>query len=84
MSTTPPPAEPIDAGGAMPTVDPPPAVAPATTTTPPRLGLLDRLSEGQTTALVILLGLLLYIPFAGTYGLLGSRGRRTTPRSRAR
>src|SRR5687767_3558227 len=30
---------------------------------------LDRLSERQTQLLVIGLGLLLYIPFAGTYGL---------------
>jgi len=68
MSTTPPPAEPIDGGGAMPAVDPPPSprAAPAA---PPRLGLLDRLSERQTTLLVILIGLVLYIPFAGTYGL---------------
>ena len=31
--------------------------------------LLDRLSERQMIALVILSGLLLYLPFAGTYGL---------------
>ena len=29
----------------------------------------DRLSERQMTLLVIAIGLLLYIPFAGTYGL---------------
>jgi len=29
----------------------------------------DRLSERQMTLLVIAVGLLLYIPFAGTYGL---------------
>ena len=32
-------------------------------------GFLDRLSERQTSLLVILIGLLLYIPFAGSYGL---------------
>jgi 4-amino-4-deoxy-L-arabinose transferase-like glycosyltransferase len=35
----------------------------------PRAGFLDRLSEGQMTALVIAIGLLLYVPFAGSYGL---------------
>ena len=32
-------------------------------------GLLDRLTERQTSLLVLLIGLLLYIPFAGSYGL---------------
>ncbi len=32
-------------------------------------GWLDRLTERQTTLLVLLIGLLLYIPFAGSYGL---------------
>ena len=32
-------------------------------------GWLDRLSERQTTLLVLLFGLLLYVPFAGSYGL---------------
>jgi 4-amino-4-deoxy-L-arabinose transferase-like glycosyltransferase len=32
-------------------------------------GFLDRLSERQMALLVILFGLLLYLPFAGTYGL---------------
>jgi 4-amino-4-deoxy-L-arabinose transferase-like glycosyltransferase len=36
---------------------------------PPRPDFLDRLTERQTTAAVLLLGLLLYIPFAGSYGL---------------
>src|SRR5664279_880297 len=31
--------------------------------------LLERLSERQMIVLVILVGLLLYLPFAGTYGL---------------
>src|SRR5688500_18737330 len=32
-------------------------------------GLLDRLTEGQAALVVIAIGLLLYIPFAGSYGL---------------
>ncbi|HEY0705955.1 MAG TPA: glycosyltransferase family 39 protein [Polyangia bacterium] len=36
---------------------------------PPTRGFLGRLSETQTSLLVILIGLLLYIPLAGTYGL---------------
>ncbi len=36
---------------------------------PGRPGLLERLSDRQTSLLVILIGLLLYIPFAGSYGL---------------
>jgi 4-amino-4-deoxy-L-arabinose transferase-like glycosyltransferase len=32
-------------------------------------GLLDRLTEAQVTWLVILIGLALYLPFAGSYGL---------------
>jgi 4-amino-4-deoxy-L-arabinose transferase-like glycosyltransferase len=44
----------------------PDSSAPLPTRSP---GLLDRLSERQTSLLVILIGLLLYIPFAGTYGL---------------
>jgi 4-amino-4-deoxy-L-arabinose transferase-like glycosyltransferase len=35
----------------------------------PAVGFFDRLSEWQMTLLVIAVGLLLYIPFAGTYGL---------------
>jgi 4-amino-4-deoxy-L-arabinose transferase-like glycosyltransferase len=35
----------------------------------PRRGFLDRLSERQCVWLVVLMGLLLYVPFAGTYGL---------------
>ena len=35
----------------------------------PLNGLLDRLSERQMALLVILFGLVLYLPFAGTYGL---------------
>jgi 4-amino-4-deoxy-L-arabinose transferase-like glycosyltransferase len=35
----------------------------------PAGGLLDRLSERQMLLLVMLFGLLLYIPFAGSYGL---------------
>ena len=31
--------------------------------------IFDRLSERQMSILVILIGLLIYIPFAGTYGL---------------
>jgi 4-amino-4-deoxy-L-arabinose transferase-like glycosyltransferase len=33
------------------------------------VSVFDRLSEAQMSALVIVVGLLLYIPFAGTYGL---------------
>jgi 4-amino-4-deoxy-L-arabinose transferase-like glycosyltransferase len=36
---------------------------------PRPLGLLDRLSERQMLLLVMLFGVLLYIPFAGSYGL---------------
>ena len=43
------------------------AVAPAAP--PVAVSFFDRLTERQTTLLVILVGLLLYIPFAGTYGL---------------
>jgi 4-amino-4-deoxy-L-arabinose transferase-like glycosyltransferase len=32
-------------------------------------GFFDRLSDGKASLLVILVGLLLYVPFAGTYGL---------------
>jgi 4-amino-4-deoxy-L-arabinose transferase-like glycosyltransferase len=35
----------------------------------PSPSLLDRLSERQTIGLVLLFGVLLYIPFAGSYGL---------------
>ena len=42
----------------------------ATAPTPSRVGsFFDRLSETQMTLLVIAVGLLLYIPLAGTYGL---------------
>jgi 4-amino-4-deoxy-L-arabinose transferase-like glycosyltransferase len=37
--------------------------------TAPRPGFLDRFSERQMTLLVILFGLVLYLPFAGSYGL---------------
>jgi 4-amino-4-deoxy-L-arabinose transferase-like glycosyltransferase len=43
-----------------PTANPPPA---------PAVSFFDRLSERQMTLLVIAVGLLLYIPLAGTYGL---------------
>ena len=36
---------------------------------PRRPGLLDRLSEGQASWLVVAMGVLLFVPFAGTYGL---------------
>jgi len=50
------------------------ATPPTAEPTPGRAGdpverFLDRFSERQMTLLVILFGLLLYIPFAGTYGL---------------
>ncbi len=50
---------------------PSPAVLPAAAPSPfgAARGFLDRLSERQTTLLVLLIGLLLYIPLAGTYGL---------------
>jgi 4-amino-4-deoxy-L-arabinose transferase-like glycosyltransferase len=35
----------------------------------PRTGLLDRLSERQVLLLILLIGALLYLPFAGSYGL---------------
>jgi 4-amino-4-deoxy-L-arabinose transferase-like glycosyltransferase len=37
--------------------------------TPPRAGFLDRLTERQVLLLVLLIGALLYLPFAGSYGL---------------
>jgi 4-amino-4-deoxy-L-arabinose transferase-like glycosyltransferase len=37
--------------------------------TPPRAGFLDRLTERQVLLLVLLVGALLYLPFAGSYGL---------------
>ncbi|MDX2021303.1 MAG: glycosyltransferase family 39 protein [Deltaproteobacteria bacterium] len=40
---------------------------PSPTTTPARW--LDRLSERQTVLLILLFGVLLYVPFAGSYGL---------------
>ena len=48
-----------------------PIVSPSVSAAPiARLGSwFDRLSERQMTLLVIMVGLLLYIPFAGTYGL---------------
>jgi 4-amino-4-deoxy-L-arabinose transferase-like glycosyltransferase len=36
----------------------------------PRAGFLDRLSERQVVLLVLLVGALLYLPFAGSYGLI--------------
>jgi len=36
---------------------------------PAHVNWFDRLSERQMTLLVIMVGLLLYIPFAGSYGL---------------
>jgi 4-amino-4-deoxy-L-arabinose transferase-like glycosyltransferase len=41
----------------------------ARTEAPPGRGLLDRLSERQLTLAVLLFGVLLYVPFAGSYGL---------------
>jgi 4-amino-4-deoxy-L-arabinose transferase-like glycosyltransferase len=63
MSTSTPPAEPI-----APARPPsrPPSRQPSR---PPTESFLDRLSERQMTGLVILFGLLLYVPFAGSYGL---------------
>lgn len=43
--------------------------APSAPVPSPRTGFFDRLSERQMTLLVIAVGLLLYIPLAGTYGL---------------
>jgi 4-amino-4-deoxy-L-arabinose transferase-like glycosyltransferase len=43
--------------------------SPAAPEAPRAPGLLDRLSERQMALVVILIGLLLYIPFAGSYGL---------------
>jgi hypothetical protein len=63
-----------------PPFDSPPAAV-------PRVSLLERLSEGQCLGLVLLFGLLLYVPFAGTYGLwdpwethYGEVGRQMTAR----
>src|SRR5438045_8456436 len=36
---------------------------------PAPVGFLDRLSERQTISRLMLFGVLLYVPFAGTYGL---------------
>jgi 4-amino-4-deoxy-L-arabinose transferase-like glycosyltransferase len=46
-----------------------PAPAPSTTPATPAAGLLDRLSERQMVLAVLLFGILLYLPFAGSYGL---------------
>src|SRR5690349_6293526 len=59
---------------AAPTDDAPPAPAPAAPppaleTAAPAAGFLARLSERQASLLVILIGLLLYVPLAGSYGL---------------
>jgi 4-amino-4-deoxy-L-arabinose transferase-like glycosyltransferase len=45
------------------------AAPPPTAGQPGKTAWLDRLSETQAALLVILIGLLLYIPFAGSYGL---------------
>src|SRR4051812_2835851 len=47
----------------------PPGNDPAPVQSRASVGFLDRLSERQMTVLVILFGLLLYIPLAGSYGL---------------
>jgi 4-amino-4-deoxy-L-arabinose transferase-like glycosyltransferase len=58
-------ASPASDGGAAPAVAPP-AAAPAAV---PRVGsFLDRLTERQMALLVILGGLLLYLPLAGSFG----------------
>jgi len=49
--------------------NPEPQQPPSTPPPPDRAGFFDRLSERQMTLLVISVGLLLYIPLAGTYGL---------------
>src|SRR5205814_2207172 len=41
----------------------------AATRTMSLLGILDRLTDVQMSLLVIAIGLIIYIPFAGTYGL---------------
>src|SRR5512140_1477582 len=41
----------------------------ASTVLPPKRGFLDRLSERQMVLLVLLIGALLYLPLAGSYGL---------------
>jgi 4-amino-4-deoxy-L-arabinose transferase-like glycosyltransferase len=43
--------------------------APAALPTAPPAGFWDRLGEPRTTAFVLLMGLLLYLPMAGSYGL---------------
>src|SRR5512133_1886430 len=43
--------------------------SPAATGTPTPTGFLDRLSERQMVLLVMLIGALLYLPLAGSYGL---------------
>lgn len=48
----------------MPETQASPAPGPSTSR-----GWLDRLSERQTTWLILLFGVLLYVPFAGSYGL---------------
>ena len=64
MSTSSPPDETIEVGGPVLSTVPEPVVA-----DPPRAGFLARLTERQVTIGVILLGALLYVPFAGSYGL---------------
>ena len=49
-----------------------------------RLPSLESLTERQVSVLVILFGLLLYIPFAGVLRAVGSVGDALLPRSRAR
>jgi 4-amino-4-deoxy-L-arabinose transferase-like glycosyltransferase len=57
-------------------------------TAPAEPGFLDRLSERQTILLLLLFGILLYLPFAGAYGLFdpweshyGEVGRQMTRRN---
>ena len=57
-----------DPGGPVAAPAAPEPVA-ATSARPARRGLLDRLSDRQMSLLVVLIGLALYIPFAGSYGL---------------
>src|SRR6266446_2715451 len=57
--------EPPDADAPPPPAAPPATAAPAAAPGP---SFFDRFTERQMTLLVILFGLALYIPFAGSYG----------------